>query len=83
MAGTCVSDAGWDRGMPVWAVLRGGDLKPEIRIDRVLSVPAEAPTFNAGDMEAPFFMSPLLAQVVDRLGRALLERHPVRASICQ
>lgn len=83
MAGTRVSDAGWDRGMPVWAVLRGGDVKPEIRIDRVLSVPAEAPTFNAGDMEAPFFMLPLLEQVVDRLGRALLERRALRESICQ
>lgn len=83
MAGTRVSDEGWARDMSVLAVLRGGEVKPEIRMDRVMSVPAEAPTFNAGDMEAPFFMSPLLDKVVDRLGRALLEPHPVRESICQ
>lgn len=83
LAGTRVSDAGWDRGMPVWAVLRGDIAQPDIRIDRLLPVPAEAPTFNAGDMEAPFFMSPLLEQAVDRLGRALLERHSVLESVCQ
>lgn len=83
MADTRVSDAGWDRAMPVWAVLRGDVAKPEIRMDRVLQVPAEAPTFNAGDMEAPFFMSPLLEQTLDGVGRALLERHRVLESICQ
>lgn len=83
LAGTSVLDAGWNRAMPVWAMLRGDVDQPQVRIDRMLPVPADAPTFNAGDMEAPFFMSPLLEHAVERLGHALLERQPALEALCQ
>ncbi|MBW3549724.1 MAG: hypothetical protein KY442_02540 [Proteobacteria bacterium] len=64
------------RHVPLWAVIRQ-DVPPlPIRVDRVLPLPAKAPTFNGGaSMEATFFLSPVLERVVDGLGRALLEEH--------
>lgn len=61
--------------VPTWAVVRHKAPPLQIEVARVLSLPADAPTFNGGaSMEATFFLSPPLERVVDELGGALLEQ---------
>jgi hypothetical protein len=69
-----VDDPAAGQRPPLWALLR-----PELRlstvpVQRVFTLPPEAPSFGgAAAMDATLFVSPRLGPVVDGLGRALRE----------
>lgn len=60
--------------LPAWAVLRPDAPTLPMAWTRTFALPAAIPTFSGGtDMEATFFLSPLLERVVDQLGSTLVE----------
>ena len=61
-------------GIPTWAVLHPEATRLPIDVARTFPLPPAVPTFTGGtDMEATFFLSPLLERVVNELGRALVD----------
>ena len=61
-------------GIPTWAVLHPQAPSLPIEVARTFLLPPAIPTFTGGtDMEATFFLSPLLERVVNELGRALVD----------
>lgn len=62
------------RGVPTWAVLHPEAPNLPIEVARTFLLPPAIPTFTGGtDMEATFFLSPLLERVVNELGLALVD----------
>lgn len=60
--------------VPTWAVLQPEAPRLSIEVARTFCLPPAIPTFTGGtDMEATFFLSPLLERVVNDLGRALVD----------
>jgi hypothetical protein len=63
-----------DPGLPLWAVLRRDARTLPIRLERVFTLPADAPAIGgATRMDATVFVSPRVQRVVDELGGALRE----------
>lgn len=61
-------------GIPTWAVLHQETPSLPIEVARTFLLPPSIPTFTGGtDMEATFFLSPLLERAVNELGRALVD----------
>lgn len=60
--------------VPVWAVVREDLEALPTGIARILSLPASAPSFNVGAaMDAAFFLTPPVREVVGKLGLAVRE----------
>jgi hypothetical protein len=67
-------DASRQRGAPVWLVVRSDPAELPLDIARVLALPANAPVFDMGAaMDATFFLTPQVREVVAQLGRAVCE----------
>lgn len=68
-----------DKGMhrddvPVWAIVRNDPAELRMDIARVLPLPANAPSFNVGAaMDAMFFLTPPVRELVGKLGQAVRE----------
>jgi hypothetical protein len=59
---------------PLWALLRADQRLSAVPVQRVFTLPPEAPSFGgAAAMDATLFVSPRLGPVVEGLGRALRE----------
>lgn len=67
-------DQGLGRAVPVWAVVRKDPEALPTGIARTLSLPASAPSFSVGAaMDAAFFLTPQVREVVGKLGLAVRE----------
>lgn len=68
-------DQGLNRdAVPVWAVVRKDPEELAMRIARTLPLPASAPSFSIGAaMDAAFFLTPPVREVVGKLGLAVRE----------
>lgn len=60
--------------IPTWVVQRAEARQLPTAVARTFALPPNIPTFSGGtDMEATFFLSPLLERVVDELGHAMVD----------
>ena len=60
---------------PVWAVAHADVADLPVEIARMLPLPKGAPSFSAGAaMDATFFLTPPVRDLVSELGQALRER---------
>lgn len=65
-------DESFEMHLPIWAVQRAGHAELPIRISRSLVLPGTAPGFNdEAAMDATFYLTPQVRDVVGQLGRAL------------
>jgi hypothetical protein len=65
-------DASHQVGQPLWLVVRSDPAELPVDIARVLSLPANAPTFDMGAaMDATFFLTPQVRELVAQLGQAV------------
>ena len=61
-------------GVPVWAIVRDGPAELGMDVAKTLPLPANAPSFNVGAaMDATFFLTPPVRELVAKLGRAVRE----------
>jgi hypothetical protein len=69
-------DGGARRGeVPVWVIARKDAAELPMDVARVLALPANAPSFNSGAaMDATFFLTPPVRNVIGELGQAVYER---------
>ncbi|GAB3094383.1 alpha/beta hydrolase family protein [Lysobacter terrae] len=58
--------------LPVWAIVRADLQQLPVEVARVMRLPANAPSFNAGAaMDATFFLTPAVRDLIVELGQAL------------
>lgn len=60
--------------VPVWAIVRDDPAELSMDIARILPLPANAPSFSIGAaMDATFFLTPPVRELVGKLGQAVRE----------
>jgi alpha-beta hydrolase superfamily lysophospholipase len=75
LANAHVDGGRWRGDVPMWVIARKEATELPMDVARVLALPANAPSFSSGAaMDATFFLTPPVRNVIGELGQAVYER---------